>query len=185
MALLTFGVVLWAAAHFFKRLIPGLRARMGNAGKGVVALVLLAAIVMMVWGYRAAPVVPVYHPLPGMGHLNNALMIVALYLLGAGSAGGRIGSQIRHPMLWGVVVWAIAHLLVNGDEASLVLFGGLGTWALVQMLVINRATGPWQRPAPGTWAKDIKVLGIALVLYALIAVIHIWLGHNPFLGTYS
>ncbi len=185
MRLLIAGVLLWVLAHLFKRLAPGVRGRMGLAGKAVIGLILIGAVVMMVRGYDAAPVVPVYRPLPGMGHLNNLLMIVALYLMGAGKMHGRIGSRIRHPMLWGVVVWAVAHLLVNGDQASLVLFGGLGVWALVQMWAINLATGPWKRPPVGTWANDIKLLIVALVLYALIAYIHIRLGYNPFLGAYQ
>ncbi len=185
MTLLIAGVALWWVAHLFQRIMPGPRAAMGMAGKGLVAAVLIGSVVLMVKGYRAAPVTPVYTPLPGMGHLNNLLMVLSLFLFGAGSVKGRVAAMIRHPMLWGLVVWAVAHLLVNGDLASLILFGGLGLWALVQMLMINRAEGPWQRPPVGPVTNDIKGLGIALFLFAVIAVIHIWLGHNPFLGTYS
>ena len=79
-----------------------------------------------------------------------------------------------------VVVWAAAHLLVNGDLASVVLFGGLGLWALVEMAVINRAEGPWQPPEPGSLRNDAKIALLALVLYAVIVAIHTWLGHPAF-----
>lgn len=76
------------------------------------------------------------------------------------------------------------HLIVNGDLASVVLFGGVGLWALVEMAVINRTS--WARPANGRGPKgDAMNLVGTLVLYAVIAGVHIMLGHNPFLGTYG
>ncbi|MCV6823599.1 MULTISPECIES: NnrU family protein [Halocynthiibacter] len=179
------GVLLWMDAHMFKRILPQVRERMGNAGKGVVAGTLLLSIVLMVIGYRSAEVIPVYTPMAGMGHLNNLLMLFSIFLLGAGSAPGVVRTKIRHPMLTGVIVWAVAHLLVNGDLASIILFGGLGLWAIAQMLLINHAEGAWQRPEAGTWARDLRVAVIAIVLYAVIAGIHTWLGYSPFLGTYG
>jgi uncharacterized membrane protein len=105
MSLLIFGVVLWIVPHFFKRLMPELRARIGNKGKGVIALLLLVSLVLMVFGYRGADVVPVYAPMAGMGQLNNLLMLVSIFLLGAGAGKGSLVDKIRHPMLWGAVVW--------------------------------------------------------------------------------
>ncbi len=185
MILLIIGVVLWIAPHFFKRLLPDMRVSLGDKGKGIVALLLLVSLVLMVIGYRSAEFKTVYTPLAGMRHFNNLLMLVSMFLLGAGKVNGRVASMIRHPMLWGAVVWAVAHLLVNGDSASIVLFGGMLFWALVQMMLINRAESGWDRPKPGPWAKDAKNLIIALVVYGIAVGIHIWLGHNPFLGSYG
>ncbi len=185
MTLLVLGVVLWSAAHLFRRLLPGPRARMGNGGRAAVAVAVLLSVVLMVIGYRSADFVPLYTPLPGMGHANNTLMLVSIFLFGVGGTKGTLYPRMRHPMLWGVVIWAVAHLLVNGDLASVILFGGLGLWALIQMAVIN-AAGPWIRPAGGRGIKgDLMNLVGTLVLFGLIAWIHILLGHNPFLGTYG
>ena len=182
---LILGLALWVGAHFFKRLAPGARAAMGERGKVLVAVLSLLAVVLMVLGYRAAEWVPVYTPLPGMGHANNTLMLVSLFLFGVGGTKGTLYPKIRHPMLWGVVVWAVAHLLVNGDQASLVLFGGMGLWALVSMLLINRAE-PWVAPSNGRGIKgDAMNLVGTVVLLGIIAMIHQWLGHPVFLGTYS
>ena len=52
--------------------------------------------------------------------------------MGAGQSKGHARALLRHPMLTGVLVWALAHLLVNGDEASLILFGWMAVWALGQ-----------------------------------------------------
>lgn len=184
MFLLWIGVALWWAAHLFKRLVPGLRSAMGSRGYGYVAVALLVSVGLMIWGYRSADFVRVYDPIPGMGHLNNLLMLISVYLFGVGGTKGVLYPKMRHPMLLGAVVWAVAHLLVNGDQASLVLFGGIGLWALVQMALINRA-GPWVRPTNGRGIKGdaMNVVG-TLALFGLAVGIHIWLGHNPFLGTY-
>lgn len=184
---LILGVVLWWAAHLYKRLGPtrGLPSPHPARERGMVSLALVVAVGLMVWGFRSAEFVPVYDPLPGIGHLNNLLMLVSVFLFGVGGTKGTLYPKIRHPMLWGTVVWAVAHLLVNGDSASLVLFGGIGLWALVEMAVINRAQ-TWVPPAPVRGIKgDAMNLAGTLILYGIIAGVHIWTGHNPFLGTYG
>ncbi|WP_347311270.1 NnrU family protein [Defluviimonas sp. SAOS-178_SWC] len=185
MQVLVLGLILWVASHLFKRVLPGLRAKLGDLpGKMVVTVLSLAAIILMVIGYRRAEIVPVYTPLPGMGHLTDLLMLIAIFLLGVPHSKGLVKTRLRHPMLLGVLLWAFAHLLVNGDLASIVLFGGIGAWAVVSILLIN-AQEDWKRPAPGGLRSDAIGGAIALVVYGLIAGVHIWLGHNPFLGTYG
>lgn len=189
MTLLIIGIVLWVAVHLLKRLAPGIRATLherlpAGADRGVIALLLVLSLVLIVIGYRGMDFVPVYDPFPGAGHLNNLLMYIAVVLFGMGSSKGSMRAWLRHPMLTGVVVWGVAHLLVNGDLASLILFGAMIVWAVTEMLVINAAEGPWKRPEPGPFARNFILLAIAAVLYAIIAVVHIWLGRNPFLGSY-
>jgi len=153
---------------------------MGIAGKGIVAVLIIISVVMMVIGYRAAPVEVVFDA-PGWGKpVNNLLMLVAVALLGMGSSKGRARAWLRHPMLTGLLVWAGAHILVNGDQASILLFGGLAIWALVSMVMINRAEGPWQRPEPGPASGDVRWLIISAVVFAVIAGIHVWIGPSPF-----
>ncbi len=178
------GIALWWGAHLFKRLAPGLRARMGLAGKAVIALVLIGAWILMTRGYEAADFVPLYTPLPGMGHLNNLLMLLAFYLLPMGFTRPLLAGRIRHPMLSAVVVWAIAHLLVNGDLASVILFGSMLVWALVEMAVINRAEGPWLDRPKGSARGEVINIALALVLFGAVAWYHTISGANPFLGTY-
>jgi uncharacterized membrane protein len=185
MTLLIIGILLWVFGHTYKRLLPGLRARIGEEpGKGVAALASIGGIILMVIGYRMAPVVPVYAPLPGMGHLVNLTMLVSIYFLGAGGMNTWITTKVRHNMLTGALIWALSHLLVNGDLASIVLFGGLALWAALAMMLISRNT-PWVKPEPAGARKEIILIAATMVLYAIISLIHIWLGHNPFLGTYG
>ena len=186
MALIVFGVLLWTAAHLFKRLMPAgraaLAAKLGDASKGVFAVLILISVVLMVIGYRGSAFVEVYSPPAWATHLNNLLMIIAVILLGAGNSKGRVRSWFRHPMLMGFGLWAIAHLLVNGDQASVVMFGGLLIWAVLEVVIINGQDKDWVRPAPGPAAGDIKLLIISAVVFAVITFIHNWLGVWPFGG---
>ncbi|MGP3698257.1 NnrU family protein [Rhodobacter sp. NSM] len=184
MLLLILGVAIWCGAHLFKRVAPDLRRPLGNAGKGIAALLLIASVVLMVIGYRSAEVIPVYSPFAGIGHLNNLLMLIALIVFGAGMAKGWLWTKIRHPQLYGFTLWAAAHLLVNGDLASIILFGGLGLWAVAEIVLINRQDS-WTPPVSGGPKRDLALVGVVLVMYALIALVHVWTGHNPFLGTYA
>ena len=185
MTLLLAGLALWWAAHLFKRLAPGPRARLGDPGKGIAAALIVGSVVLMVLGYRAAPYVDVWVPPSWATHLNNLLMVLAFYTYGAGAAkGGKawLGTKLRHPQQTGFGIWAVAHLLVNGDLASILLFGGLLAWAIVQARVINAQEGPWTVPPRGTLATEIRLVVIALVLTTIVAAIHIWLGVWPFGG---
>ena len=103
--------------------------------------------------------------------------LVALFMMDIGRVNGVIRTKVRHPMLIGVVIWSVAHLLVNGELSALVLFGGLALWALLQMAVISRAEGPWEIPTKGSILSDGKVAVLAVVLYTVIAGIHYWLDH--------
>ena len=185
MSVLVFGLLLWVAGHLFKRILPGLRARLGEMpGKLIATILILAGVVLMVVGFRRAETVPVYAPLPGIGHLTDLLMLIAVFLYGVGHSKGRLRAYLRHPMLTGTIVWAVAHLLVNGDLASILLFGGLGLWAPLQVRLINAHEGPWERPKPGNALQDWKLLLATLFIYCFIAMIHWLFDHNPFLGTY-
>ena len=175
------GLVLWALAHFFKRIAPARRAAMGQAGRGIVAAGVVGGLVLMIVGYRMADFVPVWTPPAWTVHINNVMMLGAVFLFGMSQTTGRLRGKMRHPQLAAVKVWAVAHLLVNGDLASIVLFGGLLIWAVAEVVVINRSE-PWDRPEPGDPARDPLLLMITLAMFIVISGIHAWLGVWPFPG---
>lgn len=180
MAGLIAGVLIWAGAHLFKRLLPAQRAKLGDKARPAVALSLVIALLLMIFGYRGAETTDLYALHIWAWYLNNILMLAGGFMMNVGHANGIAASKIRHPMLAGVALWALAHVLVNGDTVSLMLFGGLGLWALVEMRIISRAEGPWQAPEPGPLRKDlISALG-AVAIYAVIVGIHYWAGFSVF-----
>lgn len=182
MTLVILGVLLWSGAHLYRRLAPGLYANFGAANKPIVAVGAIVGIVLMVFGYRAADFIPIYEPPSFLRHINNLLVLIAFVMVFMGSVGSWLSKRMRHPMLIGFKTWALAHLLVNGDLASIILFGGLLAWAVVQVIVINKS-GPWQKDReakPG--GRDALLLGVSIVLFVVAAGVHIWLGVNPFGG---
>lgn len=179
---LILGVLLWSGAHLFKRLAPEARANMGDKGKGLVALALLVSVVLMVIGYRAADYIAVYEPPYFLRHLNNLLMLFALYFTSPGPSKGALFYKMRHPMLIGFKIWAAAHLLVNGDLASLILFGGLLAWAVIEVITINKSEPDWQPNEKGTIAKDAMFFVASIVLLGVIGYIHGLIGPSPFPG---
>ena len=104
-------------------------------------------------------------------------MLLGLWLLvGIGSDGkSNVKRFIRHPQLAGFMIWAAAHLLSNGALRSVVLFGGLGGWAITSMFAINRREGTWQRPAAVALRHEVRGVGIGLVSYALLFMAHPYL----------
>lgn len=181
MTLLILGLGLWYVTHLMQRLAPGARARMGALpGKAILSILTLLAIVLMVMGYRAAPVVDLWYPPAFLRHVNNLLMLVAVFLVMLGHVPGLLRTKMRHPMLTAAKTWAFAHLLVNGDLASVILFGGLMAWAVIDLILINRQVPEWNRPAPGPVRNDVIYGVVALVLYVAIGHIHGMLGPWPF-----
>lgn len=177
MFLLTLGVLAWVTVHLFPSVAPGARSRLISLiGEGSYklgfSLLIVAALILIVLGWRDTAPTQLYGP-PAWGRMVTAvLMLIALILFVSASMSTNIKHFIRHPQLTGVIVWAIAHLIANGDSRSLILFGGLGVWALVEMPLINRREGPWQRPALRPLTGDIKPVGIGMVAFVVIMVLH-------------
>ncbi len=184
MLLLILGVLLWAYSHLMKRVTPGFRARLGEPGKGVAAALALLAIYLMYAGHHQASLNPivVWTPPAFMRHINNLLMLIAVILLFMQANRGSLRTLLRHPMLTSVKVWALAHLLVNGDLASIILFGGLMAWAVFDVIKINRMEPPWVRPAKGPVVNDVIYVVICVVALAAIGWVHGWILGYPVLG---
>lgn len=187
MILLILGLALWWVSHLEKIVATGARAgavaRFGEgAWKGVVALATLVAIVLMVIGYQNAAVVDLWYPPIWLWHVNNSLMALAVFVFIAGSFKTPVRRWTRNPQLTGVKLWAFAHLLVNGDLASVVLFGGLLAWAVVAVIGTKRRDGPREEAPAWTAAGLLMHLVAAAVVFGVIVTVHFWLGVPPFVA---
>lgn len=172
------GVLLWSAAHLFKRVAPRARAGLGNAGRPLMALLLLASVVMMTVGYQQASTTVWWgRQTPWVG-VNNVLVYLGFYFIAGSQVGARVAGVIRHPQLTAVKLWAVAHFLVNGDSASLILFGGLLLWAVLEVIIINQQDGkqPLTKPQPSL-SREFAAIAITLLLYGVTAYVHGWLGY--------
>jgi uncharacterized membrane protein len=182
MTILIFGLALWWGAHLFKRLAPGPHAALGTKAKPLVAVALVTSLVLMIIGYRAANGDVYWSRSPALVGINNLLMVVAFYIYAVGGPKGPriwLGTKLRHPQLTGFSLWAFAHLLVNGDTESIILFGGLLVWALAEMAIINAKDGAWTPPARAARSKEFIYIGAAIVGTVVVMLIHNALGVRP------
>ena len=183
MTLLIIGLILWSATHFFKRLMPTQRTAMGNGGKAAVAIAIFASLALMIIGYRGADFIAIWSPPAFFTGINNLLMVLALWVYGSSAAKGAKAwpaYKTRHPQLLAMKIWALAHLLVNGDLASILLFGGILAWAVGFVILINKAEPEWTAPAPAGRPTYVRLAAISAVALIVMSSIHILLGVNPF-----
>lgn len=214
-----FEFLLSLAAFIGSHLVPArprlkarLVARLGRGGYGAAFGIL--SLVLLVWVIAAAgraPFVPLWDQAGWMRWLANlavpAAFLLAVLAVGVPnplSFGGRaegfdpaepgIAGVARHPLLWAMAIWALAHMLVNGDLAHVILFGLFAAYAFAGMRMIdmrNRrlyGAAEWQRLAQGT--SNIPFAGnwrgyrppvwrLALAVAVWLA---IWHAHLPVIG---
>ncbi len=182
MTLLILGLIIFFGIH----LVPSatiLRKRLletlgDNGYRGTFALIAMAGFALIVVGKAYAPYVNLWVP-PAWGrHAAHALMLPALILLPAANMPTNIKRFTRHPMLWGVAIWALAHLLANGDLASLLLFGSFAVYSLFDIWSANRRSEQSSQPRY-TVKKDLIVVAAGLVAYAVFAFLHPYLFRMP------
>ena len=97
---------------------------------------------------------------------------------------GRIYTTLKHPMLVGVKLWAAAHLLANGDLGSIILFGSILAWAVIDRISLKRRTDAGAPPFPvGGVRNDVIAVVVGLVIYlALGALFHPYVVGVPVFG---
>jgi len=189
MSSLILGLFLFIGAHSVAIVAPAWREaqrqRLGDgAWKGLYSLVSLAGLLLIIHGYAAARLhpVPLYAPPGAMRHLALLLMLPVFPLLLATYLPGRVQRAARHPTLVAVKLWALAHLLANGNLADVLLFGTFLAWAVADRIAVGRRAVPRRVPgAPPSALNDVIALVGGLALYAaFLAGVHAWLvGVSP------
>jgi uncharacterized membrane protein len=174
MPVLAFGVVLFALLHLVPA-VPGLKAalkaRVGEALYGpIYGIASIIALAVIVLGWRASDVVPVYDP-PGWGpHANFGFTLLGFICLGVFLFRGRLRQVLRFPMGLAVVLWATGHLMANGDLRALILFGGLLAYALAH-IGLGLANGV--RPSPEVrGGHDLLGVFAGIALYGVMTQLH-------------
>lgn len=175
MSWLIAGLALFLGVHVFSSLRPArarLIAKLGEGPyKGIYSLVSVAGFVLIVVGMGKTPSIHLWDP-PEWGR-NAAIWVMpfSLILLAASFIPGNLKQFTAHPMLWSIALWALAHLLANGDLAGLLLFGGFGLYSLYAMWSQNQRGA---RPAQTrrAVAADIGTIAVGLVAYALFLRFH-------------
>lgn len=187
MTLLLLGLALFLGVHSTRIVAESWRtatiARVGEMPwKGIYSLLSIAGFVLLVIGYGAARQSPVvlYAPPVWTRHLAALLTIPAFVLLAAAYVpGNAIKRAVGHPMMAGVKVWALAHLLANGTLADVLLFGTFLAWAVLGFIAArrrDRAAGTSYPAGPASRTAIAVVVG--LVAWAVFA----FALHRPLIG---
>ena len=177
MLLLVLGVAVFCLAHLFPAVLPEARdrvlARHGeNRYRGLLSVFIVASLVLIVVGWRnSVPSVVYATPLPPNPY-TAVVILVGLILFFASQVPGNIKRFVRHPQMTGTVLWGVAHLLTNGDSRSVTLFGGLTVWAILEIALVNRREGEWQRPDTAASKFDLIAVVLGVVAFVLFGYFH-------------
>ena len=187
MTLLLCGLFLFIATHsvriFAEPLRTTLVTRMGEwPYKGVLAVLSLLGFWLLLTGYAQARLETwvVWTPPAFLRHIMWLLMLFALVLLVAAYVPrNHLKKRLKHPMVLSVKVWALAHLLVNGQMHQMVLFGAFLVWAVLNFRAARKRDAPEAPPAQ--WLATLLCLVIGGAAWAaLLWRLHAeWFGVSP------
>ncbi|GAB4518493.1 MAG: NnrU family protein [Parvularculaceae bacterium] len=166
------GIIVFLGIHLIPT-FPKARAKMVKAmGPGkyraTYSLIALFGFVLIIWGFaQARPAPVVWTPPEWSRHVAMLLMLPVFVLLVSGRLPGKISALARHPMLVAIKLWALAHLLVNGDVASMTLFGSFLAFAVYDRISMKRRDAP-QAAAAAFGRNDILALLVGLGIYVFM-----------------
>jgi uncharacterized membrane protein len=169
------GLAIFFATHYFtafrSRADGGLAQRLGRGPyMGLYSIVTLVGFVLMVWGFaNLKPWIPIWTPPGWTRHIAMLLMIPAMILIVAAYVPtGFMKKAVRHPMITAVTLWALAHVVANGDLASILLFGAFLIYGIVDRIAVKRRGDVGAANASPNVIGDLLAVGIGGGLYAAI-----------------
>jgi uncharacterized membrane protein len=175
MILMLAGLALFLASHGFTTMREQRAALIARIGDGpykvVYSIVSVIAVLMIGYGYgdwRADGSPNLWDPPGWTRHLAILLMLLASIMLVAAYSNGRIKAALKHPMLVSVKTWALAHLLTNGDLATIVLVLGILAWAVYARISLKRRA-PGEPLGPKGLPGDALAVGGGILLFLFLA----------------
>jgi uncharacterized membrane protein len=188
LAILVVGLVAFLAPHTLTALRGPRQQLVNRIGlgpyKGLYALVSLIGLVLIGYGfglYRATGWVELWSPPAWTRHVAVALMWLASIAVVAAYARGNIYRRLKHPMLVGVKLWALAHLIANGDLGSVILFVAVLAWAVFDRISLKRRRDAGAPPIPvGGPRNDLIAVAVGTILYVALGLwFHPWVVGVP------
>jgi len=183
MEFIILGLLIWTAVHMIPVVAPELRNRLiTQLGewpyKGAFSLAILGSVALIVIGWRAIDSVTPLYDIYDIAVVPALLAILCGFvLMAAANLKTNFSRRVRHPQLTGFSLWALAHLALNGDLRTVVLFGGLAVWAIATIFLLNKRDGAFSLPEKQLPHKG--VIAVALGFCLFIAAV---LGHEYLSG---
>lgn len=173
MSLLIIGIVIFVGAHLLVMLLPGLRDglhnRLGEGPyKGVFSLVSLLGLGLIIYGFYTTRGMLegtdyLYTPASWARHSAMTLVLLAFIFVGASHGKGYLKRWLKQPMSIGIGLWAVAHLMANGDRPGVVMFAAILGLAVID-IVLSSARGKVPVHEPRLRSDIIAVI-VGVVLY--------------------
>jgi uncharacterized membrane protein len=179
LALLVLGLALFLGPHVFITLRGARGALIARIGeglyKGLFAVLSIVGLYLIGKGfalYRDAGMIEVWDPPDWTRHITVALMWPSIIFVTAAYIPGDIRRVLKHPMLVGVKLWAVAHLISNGDLGSMIIFISVLAWAVYDRITLKRRSDPGGLPIPiGGRRNDIAAVIVGTILYFALALV--------------
>jgi uncharacterized membrane protein len=187
MSLLILGIILFLGVHLIRVLVPGFRRSMisslGEPGWKIgYSIASIVTLILLIYGFGLArDATPIWSPPFWMSHITILLMLFALICFVASLLpAGHIAVRTKHPMVLSVKIWALAHLLSNGDGAAMLLFAAFLAWGVILRISLKRRERAGEISLrPFVSAKyDLYAIVIGIVVWGLI----IWKLHEWIIG---
>lgn len=171
--ILVIGLVVLLGAHVFvtfREARARLMAQLGRNGyRALFSVVAIVGLALIVWGYgdyRAHEWIQIWSPPAFMRHITVGLMLLSVIFITASFIPSHIKNWLQHPMLASIKIWALAHLLSNGDLGSILLFGSFLAWGVYARIAAKRRGDLGATSASADWANDaiVVVVGIGIFI---------------------
>ncbi len=186
MTLLAISVAAFIALHLIPYFAIGFRTAMvekiSTGGyRGVFALAVLASFAGIILGWRNVEPILVYDA-PSWGfHVTPLFVLAGFILFFASQAPTNIRRLLRHPQMTGILLWAAGHLLSNGEDRSVLLFGGFALWSVIAIWGSNKRDAVWIKPEKQPVIKDIITILIGATVFTVFMYFHeTVIGVRPF-----
>lgn len=188
MAILVLGIIIFLGMHLVRVVAPGFRAGIiESRGKGtwmgLYTIVSLVGLCLIIYGFGQArgETGMLYNPPIFLRHIALLLMLVAFIVLAAGSLpAGRIAVALKHPQVLSIKIWALAHLLANGETSSVLLFGSFLAWAVILRISLKRRERAGEKVLPVFKSARNDVLAVVIGLVAFV--LFVWKLHELLIG---
>ncbi|AEG07863.1 NnrU family protein (plasmid) [Sinorhizobium meliloti WSM1022] len=188
MAILVLGIIIFLGMHLVRVVAPGFRAGIiDSRGKGtwmgLYTIVSLVGLCLIIYGFGQArgETGMLYDPPIFLRHIALLLMLVAFIVLAAGFLpAGRIAVALKHPQVLSIKIWALAHLLANGETSSVLLFGSFLAWAVILRISLKRRERAGEKVLPVFKSARNDVLAVVIGLVAFV--LFVWKLHELLIG---
>ncbi len=187
MTLFIVALVLFLATHSIRTFAPAWRQamieRLGvTTWRGIYSVVSIITLVLLIYGFAESRAVTpmLYYPPVWLSHIALLLMLFS-FILAAVSLfpAGKLAVWTKHPLLAAVKIWAVAHLLANGELNSVLLFGGFLAWAVMARISAKRQNLQPRAFKSVIWDVVAVVFGVAAYVAFLLFLHEMLIGVSP------